>query len=51
MFVNNFSIILPIVFSRDIGLYLDTDDGSSFLNKGDTFASFQISGNIPLDME
>ena len=35
------------VLSRDIGLKLETNEGSSFLKMGVTFASFHIKGTLP----
>ena len=49
--MDKFSIFFPIVLRRDIGLYLLISDESSFLNKGETLASFHLSGKLHLDKE
>ena len=51
MFENNLFHTFPTVLRRDMGLWLFTRDGSSFLYSGETFASFQIAGQIHLDIE
>ena len=46
-----FSRNLPTALKREICLQLETTEGSTFLNIGVTFASFQIKETLPLVRE